>query len=158
MSDYATNKKEIDKIRNEFGCQGELIFRTAIQCVMEYGQRTFKNHNWLMEQMAEIDDRHDQADKEGKHLFISRDFEKAIIECGEALARVDTYDLLIYIQKEVWLGGEDISYQRAIDLLYRCIDSIDFNYSPLDAIRSIGFRDNEIAELGFQFLLDNEEE
>lgn len=163
MSNYMESKKELDKIRATFDCKGEIIFRTAIQCVVQYGQQTFKDYDWVMNQMAEIDYKHDEAEKQGKILWISRNFEKAIIECGEALAKIDTYDLLTYIQKEVWLNGEGMDYQRAVELLKKCMSDIEESYhcdnkETYDAFEYIGFTDDEIEEFGFGYLLNNEKE
>ena len=162
MNTYIESKKALDKIREDFCCKGDIIFRTAIQYVVEYGRRTFKDYDFVMNQMAEIDGKHDDAEANGKTLFISRDFEKAIIECAEALSKINTYDLLIYIQKELWLGGDGIDYQRAIKIMKGCIawvlaDTYETDYA-LQEIREMGFNDNEIEELGFGWMLDAEEE
>ena len=81
MNTYTESKKALDKIREDFCCKGDIIFRTAIQYVVEYGQQTFQDYDFVMNQMAEIDGKHDDAEANGKTLFISRNFEKAIIEC-----------------------------------------------------------------------------
>ena len=162
MNTYIESKKALDKIREDFCCKGDIIFRTAIQYVVEYGQQTFQDYDFVMNQMAEIDGKHDDAEANGKILFISRDFEKAIIECTEALSKINTYDLLIYIQKEVWLSGEGIDYQRASKIMKGCIawvlaDTYETDYA-LQEIREMGFNDNEIEELGFGWMLDAEKE
>ena len=56
MNTYIESKKALDKIREDFCCKGDIIFRTAIQYVVEYGQRTFKDYDFVMNQMAEIDE------------------------------------------------------------------------------------------------------
>lgn len=88
-----------------------------------------------------------------RHYSSQEIFEKAIIECAEALSKINTYDLLIYIQKELWLGGDGIDYQRAIKIMKGCIawvlaDTYETDYA-LQEIREMGFDDNEIEELGF---------
>lgn len=163
INSYTESKKELDKIRSDFACAGDVIFRTASQCVVECGQETFRDNEWVVKQMAEIDGKHDEADRQGKILWISRDFEKGIIECGEALAKVNTYDLISYMQREMWFSGDVISYQRAIELLKKCLYDIEQRegcedklfYQSLD---DIGFYDSEIKELGFGYLLKNDEE
>lgn len=156
MSNYKESKQKLDTIRNKYGCKGEIIFRTAIQYIVEYGQHNFLDEVWYEELINDIDDRHDTAEKHGKWLFVTRDFEKAILKCAKDLAQIEPYDLLIYIQKEVWLGGNRISYQRAIELLQDCINSLD--YDPLNQARDIGFEDDEIEELGYGYMFDEEEE
>ena len=79
MSTYVESKKALDKIREDFCCKGDIIFRTAIQYVVEYGQQTFQDYDFVMNQMAEIDGKHDEAEANGKILFILIYFEIAII-------------------------------------------------------------------------------
>lgn len=158
MSNYAESKKVLDKIRNEYGCSGDIIFRTAIQYVMEYGQNTFVKTYWVNERLSEVDEKHDDAEKENKTLWISRDFEKAIIQCAADLATVNSYDLLIYVQREVWLGGDGMDYQRAIQLLKKCMNWIEDDRcgyaETLDTFEHIGFRDDEIESFGYAYLFD----
>ena len=105
---YTESKKKLDSIRQKYGCKGEVLFRTAIQSVVEYGQYMFNDEEFIADQLRQIDDRHDIAEAQGKWLFMTRDFEKEIINCAKELANINTYDLLIYIQREVWLGGGEI--------------------------------------------------
>ena len=162
MSNYAESKKQLDKIRQEYGCKGEIIFRTAIQYVVDEGKRDLLDKDWYNFLMNDIDERHDTAEQEGKHLFVARDFEKAIIDCAVAICDVNTYDLLSYIQQEVWLSGDGVSYQRAIQMVQRCVDWIANDVSCGDAYDDltcgIGFDEDELAELGFGYLLDVIEE
>ena len=158
MSTYKESKKELDKIRNDFGCQGELIFRTALQYVVEYGQTTFQRQALVEEQLLFIDAKHEEAEQEGKNLFVTRDIEMAIIECAEALAKVNAYDLLVYVQQEVWLGADGIDYKRTIDMLKRCMSCIEEQYAELPALLKtfeyIGFTDDELEEFGYGYLLN----
>ena len=162
MSNYVDNKKALDKIREDFGCKGDIIFRTAIQYIVEYGQQTFKNYDFVMNQMAEINGRHDEAEADGKTLFVSRDFEKAIIECAEALSKINAYDLIIYMQKEMYWSTEGgIDYKRATQLLESSLEYLE-NYNNCnneenyEAFQDIGLEDNEIEELGFGYLISEE--
>ena len=163
MNNYAESKKALDKIRSEYSCKGDVIFRTAIQCVVEYGTNSLLD-DWSYEHLkGDINERHDEAEADGKNLWITRDFELAILECAREIAEVDIHDMLIYIQREIWLGGDGIGYQRAIQLLKGCMSNIemwndckcDLTLGELD---DIGFDDDEIEELGFGYLLNNEEE
>ena len=112
--------------------------------------------------MGGIDRRHDQAEAEGKILLITRDFEKAILECAKELAQIDPYDFLIYIQREIYLCGDGISYQRAIDLLRGCLDYCGNNtyeiMYTLEMAEEMGFDENEIEELGYGYMLNEEED
>lgn len=164
MNTYAESKKTLDKIRNEYGCKGEMIFRTSLQYIVEYGQSKFQNDEWVENQLILIDGKHDEAEVEGKTLWIGRDFEKALIECAREIAKVNVYDLLVYIQKEVWLSNEGgIDYDRAVQLLKGCMSNIEMWNDcqcglTLNELEDIGFDDEEIEELGFGYLLSVREE
>lgn len=163
MNNYAETKKTLDKIRHEYNCKGDVLFRTAIQTVVEYGTSSLLD-DWNYDHLkGDINERHDSAEAEGRHLWITRDFELAILECARKIAEVDIYDMLIYIQREVWLSGDGIEYQRAIDLLKKCMADIDSlldcdTDALLDSFDNIGFDDSEIEELGWGFLFDTKEE
>ena len=162
MSNYVESKKVLDKIREDFGCKGEIIFRTAIQEVVSYGQTTFLDNGIYKDMMDDIDANHNYAEANGKTLFISRDFEKAIIECARELSKIDSYDLLIYIQKEIWLGNDGIDYKRAIQLLESSLEYLE-NYNNCnneenyEAFQDIGLYDDEIEMLGFKYLISRGE-
>lgn len=162
MSGYVENKSKLDKIRQKYDCKGEVLFRTALQYVVECGQQSFQDEDWLKTMLNEIDSRHEIAKEEGKHLFITRDFEVAILDCAKEIAKVNTYDLLIYVQKEVWLSGDGMDYQRAIRLLKGALKHLE-DYNSYDHAENynvfcgIGLSDDEIAELGFEYLIGEEE-
>lgn len=155
---YTENKQKLDVIRDKYGCSGEIIFRTAIQYVVELGQVTFKDDAWYEDQINAIDDRHDAAEAVGKILFMTRDFEKAIFECARELAQIETYDLLVYIQREVFLSSNGIDYRRMERLLKKCIEWIEETHASLgetyDTLDYVGFNDSEIEMLGFKYILD----
>lgn len=162
MSNYIENKSKLDKIRQKYDCKGEILFRTALQYVVECGQQSFQDEDWFKTMLNEIDSRHEIAKAEGKHLFVTRDFEVAIIDCAKEIAKVNTYDLLIYVQKEVWLSGDGMDYQRTIRLLKSALEYLE-NYNNCnneenyEAFCGIGLNDDEIEELGFGYLIEEEE-
>lgn len=165
MNNYAAQKKELDRIRNEYDCKGEVLFRTAIQCVVENGTDNLLDDWSYMHRVDEVNERHDAVEAEGKRLWITRDFELAILECARAIAEhADIYNLLIYIQKEVWLSDEGgMDRQRAITLLKGCMCNIEqWNdcqcILTLHELEDIGFDDDEIIELGFGYVLDVRED
>lgn len=162
MSNYVKSKKRLDKIRDEYGCKGEIIFRTAIQSVMQLGADNLIDDWNYTHMLDDINDRHDAAETENKILFITRNFEITVLECAREIAKVDSYDVLIYIQREVWLSSEGIDYQRAIELLKRCMswiegDSIEC-VETLDTFEEIGLNDDEIELLGWAYLFDIKED
>lgn len=92
------NFKPIDEIRKEFNSKGDLIFRTAIATLIEYGKENIiENHEEIIKS---INERHDKAEKEKKLLIMTREFEIAIQECIYALAMQDTYTIIAYIQSQ----------------------------------------------------------
>ena len=169
MSNYNESKKKLDAIKRKYCCKGDIILRTAIQSVVEFGQNTILADNWYASELTDIHTRHDLAEKEGKWLFMTRDFEIAILECMKELAEVNSYDLLTYIQREVWLGGGPIGepdYQRAIEIIRNCLcyagDSYGaYQHSPSETLhdfREMDLTDEEIAYFGWEYLLDVEYE
>ena len=163
MANYAENKKTLDKIRSEYNCAGDIIFRTAIQMVVEPGRENFIDEDWYNMAVKSVNDKHDKAESEGKILFCTRDFEIAIVECGKAIAEIDsTYDLLIYIQREIDLGGDGIGYKRAIQLLKNCMGLIEYSHDDngytLDDFEEAGIEEDELEELGFGYLIVEDDE
>lgn len=161
---YEENKKILDGIRNKYACKGEMIFRTSIQYVIEYGQIKFNDDEWVESQLEQVDNKHDEAEADGKILWIGREFEKELIQCAREISQVNAYDLLVYIQKEVWLSNEGgMDRQRAITLLKACMSNIEMWNDcqcglTLGEFEDIGFDDDEITELGFGYVLDVRED
>ena len=164
MNTYENSRKTLEKIRQEFGCKGDVIFRTAIQYVVEYGQRMFEDEDWIKSQLDRVNAKHDTAEAEGKTLWVGRELELACIECAAKIAPVNTYDLLIYIQKEMfWSNEGGLDYARAVELLKECMGLIDNDnrecgVSTTDTFDYLGFNDDEIEVLGFGYVLDTKED
>lgn len=161
---YEASKEAIDKVRDKYDCKGDVIFRTAIQYIVDCGQQNFQDKDWVKSQLEIVDKKHDAFDREKKILWIGREFEKAIIECAAALADVNTYDLLIYCQKEVfWSHEGGLDYRRAIELLHSCMNwFIDYDCCEtkemLKRFNDLDFTDKELETLGLNWLFDTEEE
>ena len=161
MNNYANTKKELDFIRHSYDCKGEIVFRTALQYIVEYGQSTFNDNGWVENQLTLIDLKHDQAEEKGKTLWIGREFERAFIECAREIAKVDAYSMLVYIQKEVWLSNEGgIDYQRAVELLKSCLgwlaDDCCTHKEIVNRLELIDFEEEDFEALGYGYLLDEE--
>ena len=166
---YAESKKKIDAIRQKYGCKGEIIFRTAIQYIVEYGQNNFKDQKWFDGCIECVDKKHDLAEKNGKHLWIGRNFEKAMLECTKELTEIDPYDFLAYIQREVWLRSDSVGepdYQRAMEIIRNCLCYMSDGYGAwpencsetLNTFRQMDLTDDEIAYFGWEYLFDVEDE
>ena len=166
---YEESKKKMNAIQQKYGCKGDIIFRTAIQYIVEHGQYNFRNEKWFNGCIENVDKRHDLAEKDGKMLWITRDFEKALLECAKELAEIEAYDLLMYIQREVWLGGGDVGepdYHRALQIIRNCLCYVSGGWDyfeksveeTLSAFRMMELTDEEIAYFGWEYLFDVEEE
>lgn len=158
---YKESKMILNKIRDDYACKGEVLFRTALQYVVECGQHLLQDPLWVQTQISTINENHDEAEKEGKRLLITRDFEIAIVECAAEIAKISVIDILRYAQKEIWIGGDGIDYQRAISLLTKCMDWIEDEFEKsetLDTFQFLGFEDDELEELGFGYLMEEDEE
>lgn len=166
---YAESKKNLDKIRREYGCKGDVIFRTAIQYIVEHGQHNFRNEEWFNSCIEQVDSKHDRAEKDGKILWIGRDFEKALLECAREVAQIEAYDLLVYIQREVWLGEGEIGqpdYQRALQIIRNCLCYTSDAYGAyteecietLRKFKEMDLTDEEIVYFGWEYLFDAENE
>lgn len=161
MTNYTESKKQIEVIRREYTTAGDVLFRTSIQMLVEQGQENFKDAEWYAAAVKSINDRHDEVEREGKIAIIGRRFELNILECAKKLAEIEIYDLLIYIQREVYWSNEGIDYQRAIELLKGCMGLImgdrELDYVRDDFIDYIGFEEDELDSLGYGFLVEDDE-
>lgn len=162
MSNYTESKKAIDAIRRKYTSAWDVIFCAAIGYMIECGQETLKNTEWFDKQIKYIDEVHDKAEIENKIPLVSRDVEKATCKCARELAEFEASDILMYVQREIWLSAEfgDISYQRAISLLqstinYALVDNE--TDSVKDELNDIGFEDEELCVLGYKDIFFEEE-
>lgn len=163
MNTYVESKKTLDKIASKYGCKGDIIMRTAAQYIIEYGQYMFKDEDFIKDQIQQIEDKHRIAEEEGKHLWVTKDFELAIFNCARELAEVNSYDLIIYMQKEIYWSNEGgLDYKRVVQLLKSSLEYLE-NYNNCnnkenyEAFQDIGLEDNEIEEFGFGYLISEEE-
>ena len=106
---YTEAKNYIEKLRSEYCCKGDLVFRCAVQNVVEYGVVPLTENLAVEDWISDIDRRHDEAEAEGKILYIGRDFEKAIAECTFKLAKVGSMNLMMYIQILLTSSGESLT-------------------------------------------------
>ena len=152
MSNYVESKKQIEAIRNKDG----MMFRMAISHLMDVGMRHLTDEN-IKETCEDIMKRDDSK------AFMTNEFMCDLIKMAGELAKIDHIHLLNYISKEITydVGDNSLSYNRAIRLLRA---SIDYNTEVMEIedaredLLGIGFEEEELIELGYQFLFNNEEE
>ena len=165
---YIESKRKLNAIQQKYDCKGNIIFRTAIQYVVEFGTCSLQDKDWYKWMMDDIDANHDRAEAKGQTLWLTREFEKAIIDCAVELSDVNTYDFLTYIQREVWLGGGEVGepdYRRAVEIIRNCLCFTSDGYGAwpencsetLNIFRQMDLTDDEIAYFGWEYLFDVEE-
>ena len=160
---YNDSKKILDTIRQDYSCKGELIFRCAIQNIIECGTNMLLTEDYLEAWLKDIDTRHDAAEANGQYLFIGRDFEKAIAECTVKIAEIASIDIIMYMQRNIWFYDRpnEISHERAMDLLKStvgyCLQDREIDVARED-LDYIGFDDDDLKALSFEEVFFDDEE
>ena len=151
---YMESKKKLNELRK----RNEVLFRMAISYLMDTGIQHFTEEN-VTRTCAEI------MKQDDSHSFMSNKFQCELVKTAAKIAKLDHIHILTYIGREVCydVGDNGISYQRSIELLNACVESIYENhredsYYALDDLRGCGFSDRELEELDYNWLLDFEEE
>lgn len=153
MNNYMESKKKLDAIRNG----DEMLFRMAVSHLMDVGIRHLTDEN-ITETCAEI------MKEDDSHSFMTNEYKCALVKTAGELAKINHIHLLNYISKEVYynVGECEISYSRANDLLINCLNyCLASTYETdcaLGMARAMDFTDDEIEKLGFECMLDIEEE
>ena len=164
MNTYVESKKTLDKISSKYGCKGDIIMRTAAQYIIEYGQYMFNDEDFIKDQIQQIEDKHRISEEEDKHLWVTKDFELAIFNCARELAEVNSYDLIIYMQKEMYWSNEGgLDYGRLKQITTSVRDwmvctSFDSSQDYDTFSNECNIEDNELNELGFGYLIPEDEE
>ena len=150
---YTESKQKLDALRNK----NEMLFRMAISHLMDVGIRHLTEEN-IEQTCAEI------MKEDDSRAFMTNDFQCALVRMAGELAKIDHIHLLNYISKEIYydVGDNALSYDRAVGLLKRCMNSIECSHDDSEYTRwdfeEIGFEDSELVQLGFGYLIEEEEE
>lgn len=153
MSNYAESKKELDKIRRK----DEVLFRMAISHLMDVGIRHLTEEN-IAETCKNI------AERDDSKAFMTNDYMCDILVTAGELAKIPHVDLLVYIQREVEYDVFDggISYKRALCLLKNCMGIIEYSHDDngytLDDFEEAGIEEDELEQLGFGYLIAEDDE
>lgn len=147
MSNYDQSKKEIDTIRYKYSSAGDIVFKIAICMLVHKGKSFFDNEKSYQDLV-------DSAELE---------FNELVVKCANELAKINTIDLLVYIQKEVYLSNDSVmSYQKMIQKLKDCIEWIIGDACDCDAAKilteGIGFSASEIVSFGYGFVFEEDDE
>lgn len=151
---YTESKQKLDNLRRI----NEMLFRMAISHLMDVGIRHLTDEN-IEKTCVDI------MKEDDSHSFMTNKFQCDLVMMAGTLAKIDHIHLLNYISKEIHydVGDNALSYDRAIGLLKQCMDIVydrceaDCAYT-LGLFEDMGFHDDEIEALGFEFLLEEEEE
>lgn len=147
MTNYDQSKKEIDTIRYKYSSAGDIVFKIAICMLIHKGKSFFDNKKSYQDLV-------DSAELE---------FNELVVKCANELSKINTIDLLVYIQKEVHFSNDSVmSYQKMIQKLKDCIewiigDACDCNAAEI-LTEGIGFSAREIVSFGYGFVFEEDDE
>ena len=150
---YAETKKQIYAIRNK----NEVMFRMAISHLMDVGIRHLTEEN-IAKTCAEI------MKEDDSRSFMTNEYKCALVKTAGELAKLDHIHVLTYISRDVVydVGDGEVSYREAIGLLNRCMEWIDDNsrnsMETYDTMQHIGFTDDELEQLGYGYIIQQEDE
>lgn len=152
MNNYAESKAKLDAIRNK----NEILFRMALSQFMDVAARNLSQD--IIERTCK-----DIMKQDNKFPFMTNEFACELIRTTGEMAQIDHIHLLHYVSREIYydVGDNELSYDTAIHLLKNCIEWITQNADNADAradLWDIGFCNNEIKKLGFEYLLSDVEE
>ena len=116
---YMESKKKLNELRK----RNEVLFRMAISYLMDTGIQHFTEEN-VTRTCAEI------MKQDDSHSFMSNKFQCELVKTAAKIAKLDHIHILTYIGREVCydVGDNGISYQRSIELLNACVESIYENH------------------------------
>ena len=143
MSNYTESKKELDTIRSKYSSAGDIIFRSAIDTLIDIGKVNCCN----------------ELTYDGILSGVDNELDRTVLKCAHDLADINTTDLLVYVQKELYLSNDGgMSYQTMARRLSDCIEWIIGDADCSDAVKDlkygVGFSENELRSLGYDYLFD----
>lgn len=143
MSNYTESKKKLDAIRSKYSSAGDIIFRSAIDTLIDIGKVNCCN----------------ELTYDGILSGVDNEIDRTVLKCAHELADINTTDLLVYIQKELYLSNDGgMSYQTMARKLSDCIEWIIGDADCSDAVKDlkygVGFSENELRSLGYDYLFD----
>lgn len=90
MSNYTESKKELDTIRSKYSSAGDIIFRSAIDTLIDIGKVNCCN----------------ELTYDGILSGVDNELDRTVLKCAHDLADINTTDLLVYVQKELYLSND----------------------------------------------------
>lgn len=143
MSNYNESKKKLDAIRSKYSSAGDIIFRSAIDTLIDIGKVNCCN----------------ELTYDGILSGVDNELDRTVLKCAHDLADINTTGLLVYVQKELYLSNDgEMSYQTMARKLSDCIEWIIGDADCSDAVKDlkygVGFSENELRSLGYDYLFD----
>ena len=102
----------INKIKQKYDCKGELIFRSALCLLLDYGKERCGNMDWVNDNKELTKKNFREAEEQGKHLLVSERLEIAIMDCAYELAQFGNWELMEYIQTEMLIDWQTPTYKK----------------------------------------------
>lgn len=152
---YAETKKKLEELRNK---NGEAMFRMAISHLIDVGIRNLTEEN--IKATCELLMKQDDTSS-----ILTNEFQCGLVRLSGEIAKLDHIHVLVYIQNDVAydVGQGEMARGRAIQLLEECVEWItsygtDSDSMARDSMRSIGFSNEELKEIGYDYLCHEEED
>lgn len=94
-----TNEEKIREIENKYGL---CLFRMGLSHLADVGIRHLTPKN-VQSAINQIEKESTEAAEQGTVLFMSPEFQRAIVHCAEELAAFSVWELFSYIKKYVYI-------------------------------------------------------
>ena len=119
------------------------MFKIAICMLIQKGKSFFDNEKSYQDLRASAE----------------LEFNDLVVKCANELAKINTIDLLLYIQKEICFSNDNVmGYKKMTQKLKDCIDWIIGDADCSDVVKDlkygVGFSENELRSLGYDYLFD----
>lgn len=153
---YTETKKVLDRIRNE---AGEPLFRMALTHCMDVG---FKH---LTQEVIDETCNEIMKSEEKPMAIMTNEYKCEILRVAGEISKVSPVNVQMYINREMEFSAEQDYIQRsrllvilrnALDYIYDDVQDKEYFYRMLD--RELGIDDDEIEELGFGWIIEEENE
>ena len=136
------SKIQISSIRNKYDSAGDIIFKTAICYLFEYGREKIRGED------------ENAIVFENPELF----YLKGVYNCALELSNISISDILEYIQiSDLFYTNDEIPYYRLSQIaasLLSCIDTNNADRADTYETLSLFLTDREIRLLGGEYILD----
>lgn len=138
----------INKIKQKYDCKGELVFRSALCLLLDYGKERCGNMDWVNDNKELTKKNHKEAEEQGQHLIIGEKLELAIIDCAYELAQFGNWELMEYIQTEMFTCYKTPTFKDLTD----CIVNLCYWISDRQDVKMVIYDELGIDEDIFNYI------